>query len=72
MENREHGIDDLIGLLIMPAIALFESLDFGGNKRAESVRGGFQGIEQLFAIMVVPFLIPFMEMAESGNHGEGK
>lgn len=62
--KSEFGIENLIELLVMPAIALFESLDFSGNENGGKVRDSFSGLENIFMFIALPILIPFMEMGK--------
>ena len=65
--KSEHGIENLIELLFLPAIALFESLDFGGNEKGGKVRDSFSGLENIFLFIALPFLIPFIGMGKSSS-----
>lgn len=66
-EYREQGIENIIELLVLPAVAILESLDVGGNEKAGKVRDAFAGLTEIFAFIALPFLIPFVEIGEGGK-----
>lgn len=67
MPRREQGIENIVELLVLPAVALLESLEFGGNEKAGKVRDGFAGLTEIFAFIALPFLILFSEIGEGGK-----
>ena len=65
--KKEFGIENLIELLVMPAIALFESFNVGKSEKGGKVRDSFSGLESIFMFIALPFLIPFAEMGKQNK-----
>jgi len=60
-ERRESEMENIIALLILPAVALLEAIEVGNSERAGKVRDAFAGLTEIFAFIALPILIPFME-----------
>lgn len=65
-EHHENNFENIIELLIMPAVAVLEALEISGD-RAGKVRDAFAGMTEMLAFVALPFLIPFMEIGAGGK-----